>query len=93
MQPGLTPRLQRNPRVRCRDEGGGRHLLFNPETDELHLVGDAELAVFRAADGPDIDNALARFLEGTAPDERTAATAYFFRCVREFTGRGLLRIG
>lgn len=49
-------------RVRCRDEGEGNYLLYNPRTDQLHLLDIRGKCIFDLCDGRSIDDVV---YEGT----------------------------
>lgn len=45
-------------RIRCRPEDKGNHLLYNPRTDQLHLVDARGKQIFDLCDGRSIDAVL-----------------------------------
>lgn len=49
-------RVQQAAGIRCRPEAGGRHLLYNPRTDELHVLGPVEKSVYDLCDGRTLDD-------------------------------------
>jgi hypothetical protein len=43
-------------RIRCRDESEGNYLLYNPRTDQLHLLDARGKCIFDLCDGRAIDD-------------------------------------
>ncbi|MBX3642058.1 MAG: hypothetical protein KF720_03195 [Rubrivivax sp.] len=43
-------------RIRCRPEDVGNYLLYNPRTDQLHLVDERGKRIFDLCDGRAIDD-------------------------------------
>lgn len=43
-------------KIRCRPEDAGNYLLYNPRTDQLHLVDEHGKRVFDLCDGRSIDD-------------------------------------
>lgn len=48
-------RIEKAERIRCRPEDEGSFLLYNPRTDQLHLVAEAGKRIFDLCDGRSID--------------------------------------
>lgn len=47
---------KKGSRVRCRQEDDDNFLLYNPETDQLHMVSREGKAIFDMCDGRSIDD-------------------------------------
>lgn len=43
-------------KIRCRSEDAGNYLLYNPRTDQLHLVSECGKQIFDLCDGRAIDD-------------------------------------
>lgn len=72
--------------LRVRAENEGRFLLYNPRTDELHLIGPLEKAIFDLCDGRSIDDVLAaagplfeQHGQDSAPETLTAEVLAFLQ--------------
>jgi hypothetical protein len=48
--------VEKAARIRCRSENDGHHLLYNPKTDQLHLLDEFGKKVFDLCDGRLIDD-------------------------------------
>ncbi|MBL9204267.1 MAG: PqqD family protein [Opitutaceae bacterium] len=48
--------VQKAEKVRCRPEDAGRFLLYNPRTDQLHLLDERGKRIFDLCDGRPIDD-------------------------------------
>lgn len=51
----LYSRISRAERIRVRDESENKFLLYNPRTDELHIVSELGKRLFDLCDGREID--------------------------------------
>ena len=57
-------------KIRCRPEGAGNYLLYNPRTDQLHLLDEHGKRIFDLCDGRSIDDVVREgcvVLGGDAP--------------------------
>ena len=52
--------VEQAERIRCRPESEGKFLLYNPRTDQLHLIGPLAKKVFDLCDGSLIDDIIQR---------------------------------
>lgn len=59
-------------KIRCRPEDAGNYLLYNPRTDQLHLVDERGKRIFDLCDGRAIDDVVR---EGSALIEGDASPA------------------
>ncbi|WP_395708909.1 PqqD family protein [Reyranella sp.] len=48
--------VEKAPRIRCRAENEGHYLLYNPKTDQLHMLDELGKKVFDLCDGRTIDD-------------------------------------
>ena len=48
--------IDKAERIRCREEDKGNFLLYNPRTDQLHMVGEPGKLIFDLCDGRSIDD-------------------------------------
>lgn len=55
--------VEKAEKIRCRPEDGGNFLLYNPRTDQLHLLGELGKRIFDLCDGRAIDDIVS---EGSA---------------------------
>jgi hypothetical protein len=79
--------------VRCRPEDDGRYLLYNPRTDELHLLGPVEKQVYDLCDGRSIDGVVEEatpLLEGLGIREPEAVAREVLAFLRALSRRGLV---
>jgi hypothetical protein len=53
-------------RVRCRPEDAGNHLLYNPRTDQLHIIDEQGKQIFDLCDGRSIDDVVRDSSRGSA---------------------------
>ena len=49
-------RVDKAERIRCRAEDKGSFLLYNPRTDQLHLIAEPGKRIFDLCDGRSIDD-------------------------------------
>lgn len=66
-------------RVRCRQEDDNSFLLYNPETDELHMITRNGKAIFDMCDGRSIDNLVVEGAKLLQPADDTQADAEPYR--------------
>lgn len=79
--------------VRCRPEGPGSFLLYQPKTDELHLVSELGKGIFDLCDGRPIDDVVAggaALLEAQAHKQAGACDAEVLSFLCELERRSLL---
>lgn len=72
-------------RIRCRDEGEGNYLLYNPRTDQLHMLDERGKRIFDLCDGREIDNVVnegAQLDRGGAPPLTPEAVLEFLCSLR-----------
>ncbi|MCG7978417.1 MAG: PqqD family protein [Candidatus Thiodiazotropha endolucinida] len=64
--------------VRCRNEDGGRHLLYHSQTDQLHMVDGIGKAIYDLCVDDSIDDVVHHggklLAESNGADERQART-------------------
>lgn len=51
----LYSTVEKAERIRCRPEGEGKYLLYNPRTDQLHMLDEHGKQIFDLCDGREID--------------------------------------
>ncbi len=89
MTEGLLFCVDKAQGVRCRPEGDGVYLLYSAETDELHLVGKVEKAIFDLCDGRPIDQVVAaaepmlRRMGVMEQDQAAVETMEFLRAMQK----------
>lgn len=54
----LVTRVRHAPNLRCRDEGDGKYLIYCSDTDEMHIIGDLEKAIFDLCADASLDDIL-----------------------------------
>lgn len=89
----LRDRVTKRPRLRCRPEAEGRYLLYNPATDELHLIGDVEKSILDFCDGRTIDELVAAaspLLRGRGIEAPQAAGEEILRFLAALEKRGIV---
>lgn len=78
-------RIGKAERIRVRPEDKGSFLLYNPRTDQLHLVGEPGKRIFDLCDGRSIDEVVSEGCEILAKggDAQEPAQVLSFLCELE----------
>lgn len=92
---GSLCRVSRSTHVRPRPEDDGRVLLYNPRTDELHMLGPIEALVFNLCDGRSIGHLIAAVKDRVTESgvSRESVPAEILDLLRQFCERGLIDLG
>lgn len=74
--------VQKAERIRCRAEDAGNYLLYNPRTDQLHILDERGKRIFDLCDGRPIDEVVREgcTLFDAAPRERSSQCVLDFLC-------------
>lgn len=89
----LYAAVEKADRIRCRPEGEGKYLLYNPRTDQLHMLDEHGKRIFDLCDGREIDEVVRSGSEIRQPGMAsvTAADVLDFLCGLKKRGLVVMR--
>lgn len=89
----LYATVEKAERIRCRPEGEGKYLLYNPHTDQLHMLDEHGKQILDLCDGREIDEVVRAGSEIGRPGmvSATAADVLDFLCGLKKRGLVVMR--